>query len=445
MADLYHSAVYDRTIPIGSYWETTVPRPDCPRLERSHTCDVAVIGAGLTGLSAALHLTQRGIDVAVVDAGYPAWGASGRNGGFCCEGAASRSGESLVRQFGLEETRQFYQEQRQAIALVRNLAESESIDIQPQGTGELLVAHQPSRQRTLATQAEFLQQVALYPCKVLDQEELTAYGFRNTEAVAGLHIDVGFGLNPLKYSMGLVQSLIRRGCNVYSYSPVQTWERHDGWHHLHTPGGTLRAKRVLVATNGYTSDRLHAAFSGGLLPVLSSIVTTRPLTRSEREAQGWTTENPVYDTRNHLLYYRLLSDGRCLFGARGGTWGSPADGDRCRRWIEQRFRALFPAWAEVEMTHSWSGLVCISANLTPQLGQLPQDESVFYALAYHGNGVATATWSGRTIAHWMTGEGDPSQISAIFRQPLKSFPLPQARIWELRAVSLGYRVLDALP
>ncbi|MGB3491163.1 MAG: FAD-binding oxidoreductase [Elainellaceae cyanobacterium] len=445
MAHLYHPAVYDRSVPVGSYWETTVEPPQCPRLERSHTCDVAIIGAGLTGLSAALHLSQQGVDVAVVDAGYPGWGASGRNGGFCCEGASNRSGESLVQQFGIEETRQFYQEQRQAIALVKTLAESEAIDIQPQGSGELLVTHKASRQGELAALAEFLRQVALYPCKLLNRDQLAAYGFRNAEATAGLWIDAGFGLNPLKYSVGLAQALMRRGVMLYSHSLVQRWESTGGCHHLHTPGGTLRAKRVLVATNGYTGDRLHPAFSGGLLPILSSIITTRPLTLSERQAQGWTTETPVYDSRNLLFYYRILADGRCLFGARGGTWGSPADGDRRYRAMEQQFRAIFPAWSGVEMTHAWSGLVCMSANLTPQLGQLPEDESVFYALAYHGNGVATATWSGKTVAQWMTGEREPSTVSAIFRQPLRSFPLPHARIWGLRAVSLGYRLLDALP
>lgn len=446
MTHLYHPGVYDRSQSAGSYWETTIASPaSYPSLNHSKTCDVAIIGAGITGLSAAFHLCEQGLQVAVLDAGYPGWGASGRNGGFCCVGATKLSDAELLRRFGRAETERFYQEQRQAVELVRDWAIAEQVDIDVQGDGELEVTHYPSRHAELVAQCEFLQQVARYPCRLMSRQELADYSFQNAEATSALWMGVGFGLNPLKYSLGLANAVHRRGGHLYAYSPVQRWETMGNQHLLHTPGGTLTAPRVLVATNGYTEDDLHPVLSGRLLPILSNVMVTRPLTVSERVAQGWTTDTPVYDTRNLLFYYRLLKDGRCLFGSRGGTWGGTWEGDRHYRWMKQRFQALFPAWRHVEITHRWNGLVCASASLTPHVGTLSSDPTVFYSLAYHGNGVAAATWSGRCVAQLISGQMRETDLCAVLRQPLKPFPFPQARIWSLRAAYLGYSLQDALP
>ncbi len=127
---------------------------------------------------------------------------------------------------------------------------------------------------------------------------------------------------------------------------------------------------------------------------LSNIITTQPLTRSELDAQGWPTETPSWDTRSLLFYYRLLKDGRFLFGSWGGTKGDSLESARRRSYMSRRFVEMFPAWRDVEITHFWEGLVYLSANLTPQLGSFADDPTVFYGLAYYGNGVATGTWSG---------------------------------------------------
>ncbi|HEY9648730.1 MAG TPA: FAD-binding oxidoreductase, partial [Chroococcidiopsis sp.] len=210
-------------------------------------------------------------------------------------------------------------------------------------------------------------------------------------------------------------------------------------------GGTVRAKRVIVATNGYTDDRLHPGMRDRLLPMMSNVITTRPLSQAELEAQGWLTETPIYDTRNLLFYFRLLSDRRILFGSRGGTRGSAAENNRRRAEMTKAFREFFPAWQEVEISHFWTGLICLSAALTPHIGALNEDPSVGYALAYHGNGVAMGTWSGRAIAQLAAGRSSPASLSAVVRQPLRPFPLPQLRVWYLRAMYAVYGLQDALP
>jgi glycine/D-amino acid oxidase-like deaminating enzyme len=451
MASLYNAAVYDRSQPIGSYWETTTnagnsalaPDP----LEQDGQCDVAIIGGGITGLSAALHLAQmHQTDVRVLEAGSPAWGASGRNGGFCCVGATLLSNDDLLRHFGWEETRRFFQEQRAGVDLVRQLAEAEAIAIDAQGDGEIQVAHHPSRLAQLELEHDFFTEVAQYPCQVWSEKDLAEYGYRSPGAFGALHVGVGFGLNPLKYTLGLATSVVRAGGQIHAQSPVIAWEKYGVWHHLQTPEGTLRARRVIVATNGYTEDSLHQGFSDRLLPVLSNIITTRPLTATELKAQGWRTETPVFDTRHLLFYFRLLKDGRFLFGSRGGITGSPQESDRHRQEMIKRFQTMFPAWRDVEITHFWNGLVGTSANLTPHIGHLVADDpTVFYALAYHGSGVATATWSGKTVAQLVIDKIQTEDLCAVVRQPLKRFPLPALRMWYLRSLYTVYQVRDALP
>ncbi|MCA1994927.1 MAG: FAD-binding oxidoreductase [Coleofasciculus sp. S288] len=448
MTTLFHSAVYDRTLPVGSYWETTVDSGDDEDepLNGDRTCEVAIIGGGITGLSTALHLARdHGIEAHILEAGVPGWGASGRNGGFCCFGAIGLSHDELLKRFGLAETHRYFQEQRDAVELVRELAASEGIEIDSQGDGEIQVAHYPSRWLQLEEEYEFLTEVAQYPCTLWSKKELAEYAFHSPEAHGALHIRLGFSLNPVKYSLGLAKAAKRRGVKIYAHTLVERWEKDGSWHRLHTPQGTLKARQVIVATNGYTEDKLHSAFSDRFLPALSSIITTRPLTQAELDAQGWCTETQIWDTRNLLFYYRLLKDGRFLFGSRGGINGSPTESVSQHRFMSRRLGEMFPAWRDVEITHFWQGLVCFSATFTPHIGKLADDPTVFYALAYHGNGIATGTWSGRVVARLLVGKEDASDLCAVVNQPLKRFPLAALRSWYLRFAYVAYNLIDAIP
>lgn len=445
MRNLYHPTVYNRTLPINSYWETTANLTNvvCSPLSQSETCDVAIIGGGITGLSAALHLARDyDLKAHILEAGELGWGASGRNGGFCCVGSTKLSNDALVKRFGLRETRRYFSEQREAVALVRELAAEENIENDAQGDGIIQVAHRPSRLTELEAEHEFLTEVANYPCTLWSKKELSEHGFSCPEVYGALRIGVGFGLNPLKYTYGLARATYQRGVLLHPHSPVERWDKNGCWHYLHTPGGTLKARTVIVATNGYTENKLHPSFGEHLLPVLSNIITTRPLTQAELEAQDWRTEMPIWDTRRMLFYYRLLKDGRFLFGSRGGTKGSPTENNHQRSWIIHHFGQMFPGWREVEVTHFWSGLVCMSSNLSPHIGQLADDPTIFYALAYHGNGVAAGTWSGRAVARLLADKDDETSLCSVFRQPLKRFPLAALRVWYLRSAHIAYQFQD---
>lgn len=168
----------------------------------------------------------------------------------------------------------YFKEQREAVELVQQLAESEGIEIDAQGDGEIQVAHHPSRWTQLEEEHEFLTQVAEYPSTLWTKQELAEYGFCSPEAHGALHVGVGFGLNPVKYSRGLAQAVRKRGVTIHAHSPVERWEKEGSLHRLHTLGGTPKARKVIVATNGYTEDRLHPALRDRFLPVLSNIITT---------------------------------------------------------------------------------------------------------------------------------------------------------------------------
>lgn len=438
--------MYDGGRPAGSLWEETAP-PLTPGVDlgpnRDETCDVAIIGGGYTGLSCALHLARDfSIDVRLLEAGPLGWGASGRNGGFCTLPPTTLSLGDLVKRYGEAEARRFIDSQREAISFVRSFAESEGIDIEAQGEGELLVAHAPSRFALLEQEAEFVNRTFGLGLRLFSREEVAERFYDSREQFGALLNPLGFGLHPLRLARGLATVAARVGAKLHGRSPVLRWEREGETHLLVTPSGTIRARRVVVATNGFTRAPMPSLLADRIIPVMSNIVVTRPLTADELAAQNWQTETPCANTRNLLFYYRLLPDRRFLFGARGDTTGTEADGAKMRRFMERRRAEVFPGWAHVETTHAWRGFVCMTAGGTPSLGAVPDDASVFFALGYHGNGVAAAPWAGQLLAQLIGGKEEFSAVPAPMRRAPARLPFPALRRWYLRAALGYYRVMD---
>lgn len=445
---LFHPSIQDPATTAASWWRDSAPQParKYPRLENECRCEIAVIGGGYTGLSAALHLSrdfQR--DVCLVDAAQPGWGASGRNGGFCCMGASMLSYQALIRRYGLAETRLFHSIQNEAVDLVRTLGTSLEIDFEAVGSGEYQLAHRASRVRSLRAEQAFLHQTLGFETQLYEGTDLARLGMAGPEFHAALHTPTGFGLHPLKYARGLASVAVGSGTALFGDSQILSWSKTNGKHRLVTGQGSITADEVILATNGYTPADLVPDIARGLLPALSAILVTRPMMPEELAAQGWTHHELAYDTRTLLHYFRLLPGARFLFGGRGGTSGSPAALKRRRRVLTDSFRALFPAWRAVDISHFWSGLVCIAQDRVPHLSRHPDDPSIAYALAYHGNGVAMATWMGRAAASMISnGCAASSEIPGFMHTPLKAFPLPALRLSYLRAAYLGYTLREAL-
>jgi glycine/D-amino acid oxidase-like deaminating enzyme len=178
------------------------------------------------------------------------------------------------------------------------------------------------------------------------------------------------------------------------------------------------------------------------MPALSNIIVTRPLSEAERNEQGWTSRLMAYDTRNLLHYFRLLPDGRFLFGGRGGTDATDGGAEPMRRHMVGTLREMFPVFARAEITHFWRGFVCLAYDLVPYVGALDEKKSVWTALAYHGNGVAMASYAGRGLAHLIAGKPEQAALPDILTRRLARFPLPALRPLYLRGAYAWFNYKD---
>ena len=443
---LYHPSAFDFSSAVPSYWEATAPAfdRDTPPLRGAHTADVAIIGGGYAGLHAALVLArEHGLKVRVLEAGHVGWGASGRNGGFCCPGAVKLTYGELIKRFGLDETKRFYKVQRDAVRFVGDFLAAEGIDAQRTGEGEMEVAHKPSRVEELKADQRFMHETFGDDSAFYTREELAERGFDSPAFHAGLQSTVTFGLHPLRYVRGLARVAVDAGVALHANSEVIGWETSGGLHTLKTREGEVSAKHVLVATNGYTDETLPAAVGGRLLPALTRIIVTRPISDNELKAQGWTSTDPTYDTRRLLHYFRLLPDNRMLFGGRGGTDASPEAMQAIIGTLRQTFEDVFPAWKHVETEYSWGGFVCLTSSRAPFAGPVPGMENVWGAFGWHGNGVAMASYAANRLAHVIAGaKRHEDALPAVLRIMPGRFIMPSLRVQYLKAAYVGYGVED---
>ncbi|WP_442772384.1 NAD(P)/FAD-dependent oxidoreductase [Paenirhodobacter enshiensis] len=436
---IYEPAAYGEASLGGCYWYDSVPDDTrWPSADGTIDVDFAIVGAGYTGLSAALTLAQAGVEVAVLDAHRPGWGASGRNGGFCCIGGAKATGRQIRRRWGEEDLACFRRAERAAIEMVRARISGLGVnaDIHSE-SGELQIAHSQPAFRAMRREAAALAETYGTTAEVLSRAEMIEQGLKLRGAWGGLHLGLGFALNPRKYVLGLAREVVACGARLYADSPVlSTGRTEDGRHLLRLPHGTVRARRLLIATNGYSSDDLPPWMAARYLPMQSSVIVTRPLEDEEIAKQGWSSDLMAYDSRNLLHYFRLMPDRRMLFGMRGAVRWTDAAQDAQRRAVLRHFRHMFPAWRRVDVPWFWSGLVCMARDLVPFAGQIGPD--TWAAFAWHGNGVAMGSWTGEQLAKLALGQA--TEMPGFFGRTPPKFTLGARRRAGLPAALLGDRL-----
>lgn len=441
MRRIYPDFTYSDGPRSGCWWDQTCAAPERPVLRGDQHCEVAVIGGGFTGVSAALHLAEAGVSATVLEQRYVGFGASGRNGGFCCLGGGMLDNAMLDKQVGRAGRMDWRQAEQDAIALVEGILARHSIDVDRHSDGETQLAHRP---RDFDA---FKDEVALYAENYGIEARLTPPSALEEEGLQGgfhgaITIPIGFGLNPRKYITGLTKAAETAGAQIFHNSAVTTITKDSKGFTLETAQGKVTADRVIVGTNGYSAEDLPPWFAGRYMPTQSSIIVSRPLTQSELGAQGWTSGQACYDTRHLLHYFRLMPDNRMLFGVRGGLLATPGSEARALQRARADFDRMFPAWRDVETPHGWSGLVCIARNRMPFVGEVPDQPGMFAGLCYHGNGVAMASYSGALLADLAQGKTPRLGYPEVLQRPLAKFELGRFRRAIMPIAYAGFALSD---
>ncbi len=410
----------------SSYWADVSGKPpaDDGTLDRDLQADVVIIGAGYTGLSCALHLaTEHGIKACVLEANQTAWGCSGRNAGFILKSSGRQSYSSIKQKWGEEVMRGIYQEMCAGVATVNSLI-AQGIDCDVQSHGYIKVAHKANKFAELIELAELQKQQFGYDVQILSKQQLHQHYMADHNAFGALRYQDGYGLNPLKLAWGYQKIARAAGVKVHSASPVLNWHDEANVQRLITPRAEVKAKKVVIATNGYTPKGFHPIVQNRTLPVLSQIIVTEPLSASQIKACNFLTSNVVMDTRALKYYYRKLPDNRILFGGRGAITGKGAEHPYFANRLLAVLKTSFPALNDLGIAHAWAGWICMALDDLPHIYR-NEAQNTFYSMGYCGSGVSFSVQAGKRLAQMVAGESVPEL--PLYHRPLPKFPLAPLR------------------
>lgn len=402
-----------------TYWvDTAGPRPgDDGPVQGDLDVDVAIVGSGFTGLSTALYLAQEhGIRAVVLEAHQAAWGCTSRNGGQGQNASGRLYRSQWIRRWGLDTARRLDAEIRSGFESWCDLVAS--IDCDAQGGGHLYTAHRPKKMAFLRAESQVMNEQFGYRTRILGREELHERYLADQEAAGALHEPEGIGVHPLKLAYGIMNRARALGVRVHTASPVIGWQSVGGVQHLRTPGGTVRAGRVGVATGGYTPQGMHPLLRNRIMPILSNSLVTRVLTEQERRDAGLKSTTFVTDTRTLRFYYRLLPDGRMQIGSRSSITGADAQAPRHLNLLRNGLARKFPPLAGVDVDYSWWGWVDVSHDMMPRVVQPEPAQRIWYAVGYGGNGVSFSTHAGRRLAERIAGRSGEHWNLPIYASPL---------------------------
>jgi gamma-glutamylputrescine oxidase len=425
----------DRSLDQTTYYAATANRQLATSDASSvpDTVDVCVIGAGFTGLSAALELALNGRTVAVFDSGPVGWGATGRNGGQVCTGY-SPGMEGFEKQLGAEDARICFDVAEQGKRLIEARIKAHSIDCDLTW-GFLHAAARPSHMTGLAEHMEELEKYGVDGCSLLTSEELAQKLGSKAYHGALLERDAGH-IHALNYALGLADAVIGHGGQIFENMTVASVEGGSSPALRLTSGKTITCKQVVVACNAYLGS-LVPGLNHRVMPVASYVVATEPL--GAKRARSLIRDNEAVCDSNYVVdYFRLTADHRLLFGGRCSYSGiHPRDLGASMR---PRVVRIFPQLVDVKMQYAWGGHIGITHNRLPSMGR--SDGSIYYAHGFSGQGVVLAGMLGKVLADAICG--DTGKFDVFARIHHLPFPGGVLRRPGLTLGMLYYRIKDLL-
>lgn len=421
--------------PRSSLWSATAaPAPETPPLKGDRRADACIVGGGFTGLSAALHLAEAGVDTVLVEAEHPGFGASSRNHGQVVPGYSKHSPDEIVAKFGKERGEALNRWVQDSAALVFDLIRRHDIDCDAVHKGWLMPAHNAAR---LAVARAKHDQWAARGAAVdfLDRDQTADITGSPHYIGAWMHRGGG-NIQPLGYTRGLARAAQKAGAAIHGVSPALSIERGGGYWRVKTPGGTVTAEKVVLATNAYGGD-LWPALAKSIVPVRLFQSATLPL--SDNIARSILPQgHSISDSRRVLWSFRKDRFGRIVAGA------APVFTHDVRssvtRLVTSHIRSVFPQVGEVKLEHIWDGRIAVTTDRLPHLHELA--EGLYAGLGYSGRGIAMATGMGKVLAARVRGtppEELPVPMTPVRPLPLHTLSIPIARLtiawhrWQDRA------------
>jgi len=422
-----------------NYWLETVKIPAGDSGPLPERVDVAIVGSGVTGLSAAIALAKRGVSVVVLEAETLGWGASSRNGGMVLTGMKLPV-PTLISRYGREKVQRMYAASLASIDCVEQIVREGQIDCNFSRCGHLEVACKQAHFDGYAKSAELVQKEFNHKLRVVNRGDLrTEIG--SDIYYGGLVDEVSAGLNPARYVAGLAAAAKRAGAILFDHKRVESVQRDSSngaqRFRMRTSNGSLIAKDVLLASGAYTtaaSPRLRKK----IIPIGSYIIATEVL--SESLARELSPENRmIYDSKHFLYYYRLTPDRRMLFGGRAAFF--PESENTVRKSAEilrQGMVSVYPQLRNAKVEFVWGGTLDFAFDVMPHTGRI---DGMYYSVGYAGHGVAIGTYLGTKLAGVICGEPNDIPFDAI------SFPNPPVGLrsghtWALPLAGAYYRFLD---
>ena len=423
-----------------NFWATTVDLPAIvasPNLADS--VDVAVVGGGYCGLSAARTLAKRGVKVVVLEAETFGWGASSRNGGMVLTGMKLPV-PTLIERYGREAARKMYAASLDSIDCVEQIVREENIDCNFSRCGHLEVAckqaHFDGYEESAALiKREFDHEIRIIPKSELRDEIGSDIYF------GGMVDETSAGLNPARYVAGLAHAAQRAGACLYDHTRVTSveLERNNNVRkfRVHTSRGAITAREVILASGAYTTDATPA-LRKKIIPIGSYIIATETLPADlARELSP--RNRMIYDSKHFLYYYRLTPDNRVLFGGRAAFFPETENTVRQSADILRRgMIGVYPQLRDAKVEFVWGGTLDFTLDVMPHAGKI---DGMYFATGFAGHGVAAATWFGAKLAGLICGDPNDIPFDGI---PFRGAPLGlrSGNTWALPLAGAWYRLLD---